>query len=262
MRSGPAGTPGFAFNGVDKSYREGGRARVVFQGLTARFGRGGVTALLGRSGSGKSTLLNLLGAIDVADAGRVSVGGVDLGALGECERTLWRRSEVGIVFQFFNLIPTLDVRENVMLPLELAGVRARASEARALEMLAAVGLADRGASFPEALSGGEQQRVAIARALVARPPLVLADEPTGNLDHETAGEVLDLLVRLAAETAGDGGDGDTQRRGGRPGVADAPSGRIGTGRMRRRRAAGPVTPALPILRAEFAGVVRKRPRPA
>ena len=105
------------------------------------------------------------------------------------------------MFQFFNLIPTLDVRENVMLPLELAGVRARESEARALEMLAAVGLADRGASFPEALSGGEQQRVAIARALVARPPLVLADEPTGNLDHETAGEVLDLLARLAAETA-------------------------------------------------------------
>ena len=192
--------PGIAFDGVDKSYREGGRARVVFRGLTASIGRGGVTALLGRSGSGKSTLLNLLGAIDIADAGRVSVGGVDLGALDERKRTLWRRREVGIVFQFFNLIPTLDVRENVMLPLELAGIRARESEARALEMLASVGLADRGASFPEALSGGEQQRVAIARALVARPPLVLADEPTGNLDHETAGEVLDLLARLADET--------------------------------------------------------------
>ena len=190
-----------AFDGVDKSYREGSRTRMVFRDLTASIGSGGMTALLGRSGSGKSTLLNLLGAIDVADAGRVSVAGVDLGALGERERTLWRRREVGIVFQFFNLIPTLDVRENVMLPLELAGVRARASRARALEMLAEVGLADRGASFPEALSGGEQQRVAIARALVARPPLVLADEPTGNLDHETAGEVLDLLARLTAETA-------------------------------------------------------------
>ena len=200
--AGSGGDAWIAFDGVDKAYREGGRARVVFRGLTASIGHGGMTALLGRSGSGKSTLLNLLGAIDVADAGRVSVGGVDLGALGERERTLWRRREVGIVFQFFNLIPTLDVRENVMLPLELAGVlRAGASEARALEMLAAVGLADRGASFPEALSGGEQQRVAIARALVARPPLVLADEPTGNLDHETAGEVLDLLAGLAAETA-------------------------------------------------------------
>ena len=199
--AGSGGNAWIAFDGVDKSYREGSRARVVFQGLTASIGRGGVTALLGRSGSGKSTLLNLLGAIDVADAGRVSVGGVDLGALGERERTLWRRRKVGIVFQFFNLIPTLDVRENVMLPLELAGVRARESEARALEMLAAVGLTGRGASFPESLSGGEQQRVAIARALVARPPLVLADEPTGNLDHETAGAVLDLLARLAAETA-------------------------------------------------------------
>ena len=199
--AGSGGSAWIAFDGVDKAYREGGRARVVFRGLTASIGRGGVTALLGRSGSGKSTLLNLLGAIDVADAGRVSVGGVDPGALGERERTLWRRREVGIVFQFFNLLPTLDVRENVMLPLELAGVRARASEARALEMLAAVGLADRGASFPEALSGGEQQRVAIARALVARPPLVLADEPTGNLDRETAGEVLDLLARLADQTA-------------------------------------------------------------
>ena len=190
-----------ALDAVDKAYREGDRARIVFRGLTASIERGGMTALLGRSGSGKSTLLNLLGAIDVADAGRVCVDGVDLGALGEHGRTMWRRRGAGIVFQFFNLIPTLDVRENVMLPLELAGGRAGASHARALEMLGAVGLADRAASFPEALSGGEQQRVAIARALVARPLLVLADEPTGNLDRETASEIIELLARLASETA-------------------------------------------------------------
>ncbi len=201
----PAGSPDrpevlVELRGVRKAYREGDRERVVFDGLEARIERGRVTVLLGRSGTGKSTLLNLVSGIDLPDAGRVIVDGRSLTELNERERTLYRRRHIGFVFQFFNLIPTLTVRENLRLPLELNGVRGARAEAAVAAGLEQVGLADRGESFPDQLSGGEQQRVAIARALVHDPPLILADEPTGNLDDETGRGVLDLLARLTHGT--------------------------------------------------------------
>ncbi len=158
-------------------------------------------AILGPSGSGKSTLLNLVSGIDLADAGSVRVGDVDIGRLSERDRTLFRRDHVGFVFQFFNLMPTLTVMENLLLPLELTGV----SDGRrqAAELLDAVELGSRADAFPDRLSGGEQQRVAIARALIHGPDLLLADEPTGNLDQDT-GEIvvrlLDYLVRESGTT--------------------------------------------------------------
>ncbi len=183
-------------SGLRKSYQEGERRRVVLDGLDARFAEGELVAIAGRSGSGKSTLLNLACGIDLPDAGTVVLDGEDIAALGDRERTLARRHKVGFVFQFFNLIPTLSVLENLLLPLEL--VRRNGPEGRrhAIELLDRVGLADRAASFPDSLSGGEQQRVAVVRALVHDPLLVLADEPTGNLDAETGREVLELLDEL------------------------------------------------------------------
>ncbi len=186
--------------GIDKSYREGEARRVVFRGLEARFAPGEVCAVSGRSGSGKSTLLNLISGIDLPDAGAVRYQGTDLSALDDRARTLHRRRSIGFVFQFFNLIPTLTVLENLLLPLDLLGVGRRAARGRAEALLAAVGLGDRAGSFPDRLSGGEQQRVALARALIHRPSLVLADEPTGNLDETTGGEVLDLLLEMVAES--------------------------------------------------------------
>ena len=174
-----------SLQGVRKGYREGDRERVVFAGLDAEIERGRVTVLLGRSGTGKSTLLNLVSGIDLPDAGEVIVDGRSLTALGERERTLYRRRHIGFVFQFFNLVQTLTVRENLRLPLELNGVRGARADSAVTARLEQVGLADRGESFPDQLSGGEQQRVAIARALVHDPLLLLADEPTGNLDGET-----------------------------------------------------------------------------
>src|SRR5580700_5198264 len=146
---------------------------------------------MGRSGSGKSTLLNLISGIDRPDSGSVHVDGLEVSALGEPARTLFRRTHVGFVYQFFNLIPTLDVAENVRLVLELNGLRGHAARTRSV-----AGLAARGRSAVTELSGGEQQRVAIGRALVHRPKLLLADEPTGNLDAETAQEVMPLLLSL------------------------------------------------------------------
>ncbi len=189
-----------SLRGVHKGYREGDRERVVFAGLDAEIERGRVTVLLGRSGTGKSTLLNLVSGIDLPDAGEVLVDGRSLTALGERERTLYRRRHIGFVFQFFNLVQTLTVRENLRLPLELNGVRGAQAESAVTARLEQVGLADRGESFPDQLSGGEQQRVAIARALVHDPLLLLADEPTGNLDGETGGGVLELLARLVHGT--------------------------------------------------------------
>src|SRR5215468_10628292 len=151
---------------------------------------------MGRSGSGKSTLLNLISGIDRADSGSIHVDDLEVTGLGEPERTLFRRAHIGFVYQFFNLIPTLDVAENVRLVLELNGLRGTAARERTRAVLAQVGLADRAASAVEALSGGEQQRVAIARALVHRPALLLADEPTGNLDEQSAREVLPVLWSL------------------------------------------------------------------
>ncbi len=184
---------------VSKTYTEGERQRTVLADASAAFAPGEFTAILGKSGSGKSTLLNLISGIDAADAGAVWFGGQDLLALNERQRTLFRRQHIGFVFQFFNLLPTLTVLENVTLPLELTGAPLKTARAQALPLLEAVGLADRAATFPERLSGGEQQRVAIARALAHNPRLVLADEPTGNLDSATGESILTLLERLTRQ---------------------------------------------------------------
>jgi putative ABC transport system ATP-binding protein len=191
-----AETPLVTLRGVTKAYREGGAERVVLRGVDATIRRGELCVLMGRSGSGKSTLLNLIGGIDVPTAGEITVDGISLGRAGETTRTLFRRRHVGFVFQFFNLIPTLTVEENLRLPLELNGQPDDRAAARARALLAEIGLAGHGAAFPERLSGGEQQRVAVARALVHEPTLVLADEPTGNLDLDTGRQVIDLLDRL------------------------------------------------------------------
>ncbi|MCX6029553.1 MAG: ABC transporter ATP-binding protein [Chloroflexi bacterium] len=182
--------------GLSKAYQEGNRRRVVLENASAEFGRGEFVALLGRSGSGKSTLLNLISGIDRADAGEIWVGDQELTHMAERERTLFRRRHIGFVFQFFNLIPTLSVLENVTLPLELGGTAPKVARAAAEPLLDAVGLLDRAATFPDKLSGGEQQRIAIARALIHDPLLLLADEPTGNLDEGTGESVLALLDRL------------------------------------------------------------------
>jgi putative ABC transport system ATP-binding protein len=181
---------------LSRSFREGSRVHRVLDGLDAEVRSGEHLAIVGRSGSGKSTLLNLISGIDRADAGAVEIDGVEVTALGEPGRTLFRRAHVGFVYQFFNLIPTLDVAENVRLVLELNGVRGAAARHRSLAALAGVGLAARAHSAVDQLSGGEQQRVAIARALVHEPQLLLADEPTGNLDEETGREMLPVLLSL------------------------------------------------------------------
>jgi putative ABC transport system ATP-binding protein len=161
--------------------------------------RGEIAVLLGKSGSGKSTLLNLVSGIDTPSTGEVWVDGQNLTRLSERNRTLFRRRSIGFIFQFFNLVPTLTVLENVLLPLELNGRGGPEARAAATAMLAEVGLAERGASYPDRLSGGEQQRVAIARAIVHSPALILADEPTGNLDADTGQQVLSLLDRLTRQ---------------------------------------------------------------
>jgi len=184
---------------LSKAYQEGDRRRVVLENASAEFDRGQFVALLGRSGSGKSTLLNLVSGIDSADRGAILIDQVDITTLDDTSRTLFRREHIGIIFQFFNLIPTLTVLENVTLPLELRGVHRRESGRQGLALLERVGLANRANDFPDRLSGGEQQRVAIARALVHQPDLVLADEPTGNLDEATGAKVLHLLLELTRE---------------------------------------------------------------
>ncbi|GAB4347553.1 MAG: ABC transporter ATP-binding protein [Gammaproteobacteria bacterium] len=188
--------PVVELNDLYKTYREGGRERQVLRGANLTLNAGEFVLLVGRSGSGKSTLLNLISGIDRPDQGRIVVDGCDITALGETERTLYRRRRVGFVYQFFNLIPHLTVWENVVLPLELEGGLEESGRRRASRLLEAVGLAERGESFPDRLSGGEQQRVAIARALVTDPAILLADEPTGNLDQETGIQVLELLHQL------------------------------------------------------------------
>ena len=183
--------------GLSKSYPEADGERVVFRDLDLRADDGQIVVLLGPSGSGKTTLLNLVSGIDRPTAGRIVIDDVDLTRLGERERTLFRRDRIGFIFQFFNLIPTLTVEENLLLPLELSGRDGPQDHARAALLLADVGLADRGGAYPDRLSGGEQQRVAVARALAHDPAVVLADEPTGNLDRETGRTVLRLLESLA-----------------------------------------------------------------
>lgn len=184
---------------LSKSYLEGERRRVVLQNAHLTVAEGEIVAILGKSGSGKTTLLNLVSGIDRADQGEIYLDGVRLTALSEQERTLFRRRQIGFIFQFFNLIPTLQVWENVTLPLELNGQTSPAHLQRAEMLLETVGLQDRKKAFPDRLSGGEQQRIAIARALAHDPRLVLADEPTGNLDEETGRQVLDLLQSLTRQ---------------------------------------------------------------
>lgn len=192
----PSAAPVIQLQQLSKSYREGDKTRAVLRQADAEFADGEFVVLLGRSGSGKSTLLNLISGIDQPDEGRIFLLGQELTALSERNRTLFRRHNIGFIFQFFNLIPTLTALENVSLPLELANASMKDAQQRAQAMLEEVGLGDRAATFPERLSGGEQQRIAIARALVHDPQIVLADEPTGNLDENTGRMVMDLLERL------------------------------------------------------------------
>ncbi|TVQ88990.1 MAG: ABC transporter ATP-binding protein [Chromatiaceae bacterium] len=188
--------PILTVNAVSKSYAEGRQRRTVLTDLDFSVAAGECLALIGRSGSGKSTLLNLLAGIDRPDHGEVRILGQSLGRLGEPALTLLRRRHIGFIYQFFNLIPTLTLAENLALPLELNGVLATERPVRIAALLERVGLEGRDGAFPDQLSGGEQQRVAIARAIIHEPALVLADEPTGNLDARTGQRILDLLVHL------------------------------------------------------------------
>ena len=187
---------------LSKTYSEGEREHTVLADVDLEIPRGATIAVRGRSGSGKSTLLNLVGGIDTPDAGRVEVEGTVLTELDERRRTLFRRQHMGFVYQAFNLIPTLSVADNVRLVLELNRVTDSLIGPRVDELLDAVGLGDRHDSRPDILSGGEQQRVAIARALAHEPAVVLADEPTGNLDDAAAESVLTLLDRLVRREGG------------------------------------------------------------
>ena len=184
---------------LTRIYQTGSNRQVVFDALTFGVDKGETVALLGASGSGKTTLLNLISGIDTPDAGQVLLDGVDVHALGEPDRTLLRRRQIGFVFQFFNLIPTLTAGENVALPLELLGADDRTAQQRADALLEKVGLGGLGMRYPETLSGGEQQRAAIARALAHEPAVLLADEPTGNLDEDTGHLIIDLLTALARQ---------------------------------------------------------------
>jgi ABC-type lipoprotein export system ATPase subunit len=183
--------------GLGKAYGSGATRVTALRAVTLTIDVGEFVAIMGPSGSGKSTLLHLLGGLDVPDAGTVVIAGHDLGAMSESARTVFRRRHVGVVFQCFNLVPTLSVEENVALPLRLDGRPRRDVQTRVAEALEQVGMLDRRGRWAPQLSGGEQQRVALARALAVDPLLILADEPTGSLDSRTAGEVLALLAAMS-----------------------------------------------------------------
>ncbi|MCB1725489.1 MAG: ABC transporter ATP-binding protein [Gammaproteobacteria bacterium] len=182
--------------GLRKAYVSGGTRQLVLDDLDLDLARGEIVAVIGASGSGKTSLLNLLCGIDSPDAGDVVIDGIDVHARREPDKTLFRRRHVGFVFQFFNLIPTLTVRENLALPLELLGRPQAEIAMRVSGLLDGIALAHIAERFPDTLSGGEQQRVAVARALAHTPSLLLADEPTGNLDTHTAGNVTALLIDM------------------------------------------------------------------
>lgn len=188
--------PFIRLENLTRIYEQGTRRWPVLDGLNGEMRRGESVALLGRSGCGKSTLLNLIGGIDEPNEGAIFIDGVSITGMSEHARTLFRRRHIGFIYQFFNLLPTLTVEENLLLPLELNGWSLAKGRERSRGMLEAVDLSQLADSFPDQLSGGEQQRVAVARALVHGPALVLADEPTGNLDAENGGQVLELLDRL------------------------------------------------------------------
>ncbi len=184
---------------LSKCYQEAESTHSILREACLEAAQGEFVAILGKSGSGKSTLLNLISGIDQADSGEIWLQGANLTSMNDLQRTLFRRHSIGFIFQFFNLIPTLTVWENVILPLELGGSEKADGYQKAEALLQEVGLLERKGAYPDLLSGGEQQRVAIARALVHNPLLVLADEPTGNLDDETGKQVLSLLDRLTRQ---------------------------------------------------------------
>jgi putative ABC transport system ATP-binding protein len=188
-----------AANDVTRRYGEGGTAVDALRGVSLEVERGKLTAVMGPSGSGKSTLMHILAGLDRPTAGDVSIDGTSIGSLGDSELTKLRRKHIGFVFQFFNLLPMLTAEENVLLPLSIAGQKP--NKAWLEELLKKTGLDDRRSHRPSELSGGQQQRVAIARALVSRPTVVFADEPTGNLDSKTSGEILELM-RDSVDTLG------------------------------------------------------------
>jgi len=185
---------------IRHGYAEGSSRHSVLQNVSLQIQDREKVALLGRSGSGKSTLLNLISGIDLPDSGSISVDELDICAMDETSRTLFRRRQVGFIYQFFNLVPSLTALENVAFILELNDISGSEARDRAMAMLLRLGIADKAQRFPSRLSGGEQQRVAIARALVHSPALVLADEPTGNLDARTGEEVLGVLHDVLAES--------------------------------------------------------------
>ncbi|MFJ7246306.1 ABC transporter ATP-binding protein [Kitasatospora sp. NPDC098652] len=191
--------PIIRIRGVSKTYDRSDAARPALAGLDLDVRAGEAVAVLGRSGSGKSTLLNLVAGLDRPSEGGVEVDGVAVHDLGEAALAEYRRTRIGMVFQFFNLLDDLNVEDNVLLPAQLAGMRREQARARAGELLERLGVARHAKAFPGRLSGGERQRVAVARALMNRPPLLLADEPTGALDTASAADVRDLLRGLNAE---------------------------------------------------------------
>ena len=193
----PKPPPVLVARDLAKVYGEGGAAVRALDGASLEVGRGEVVAIMGPSGSGKSTMLHLLGALETPTAGEISLGGERYDGLDDAGLTRVRRDRIGFVFQFFNLLPSLSAEENVVLPALIAGERGDASRGRARELLARVGLGNRTDHLPSEMSGGEQQRVSIARALLRDPELVLADEPTGNLDSRSSAEVLELLRELS-----------------------------------------------------------------
>ncbi|AFU04349.1 ABC transporter ATP-binding protein [Nocardia brasiliensis] len=184
-------------SGVTKEYRVGGQSVRALDGIDLRIETGEFTSIIGPSGSGKSTLLHLLGALDTPDTGSIRFQDNEIGALDDERQSEFRRHRVGFVFQFFNLLPTMSAWENVAIPKLLDGTGLRKAKPRALELLDRVGLRDRAEHRPAELSGGQMQRVAVARALIMDPPLILADEPTGNLDSKTGAAILELLGELA-----------------------------------------------------------------
>lgn len=191
--------PVLEMTGVGKTYRRGDEQVNVLVDVDFTLNAGEFVVVTGPSGAGKSTLLHVAGGLDKPDTGTVAVAGRDVWATSSGARAAFRRRSLGFVFQFFNLVPMLTAVQNVSLPLVLDGMSARAADARAAELLDRVGLGDRARHLPAELSGGQMQRVAVARALVARPDMVLADEPTGNLDSHSSTEVLGLLRSLADE---------------------------------------------------------------
>ena len=192
-------TPIVLIRGLSKAYRRGGQTVPVLTDINLSVEAGEFVALMGPSGSGKSTLLNLIAGIDKPSGGTLSVNGLDIAALSESELADWRAHNIGFIFQFYNLLPVLSAYENIELPLMLTGLNARARREHVHTALEMVGLTDRMSHYPSELSGGQQQRVAIARAIITDPTLLVADEPTGDLDRVSAADVLKLMDRLNRE---------------------------------------------------------------